>query len=205
MGYDILVIGGDLTTYGTVPEAVMAIHELRSFAKPLVVVAGNMDPPELDDLFMALGVSINGRGCIVGDVGFFGVSAVPISPLRTPNEIPESKIKELAEAGWSQVTKAKRTVFVPHAPPYNTLVDRIGSGKHVGSTSVRQFIEERQPDLVICGHIHEARGVDSIEKSRIVNCGPAGRGYYALINIGTEVSIEAKQDEGLTTGSEIAT
>ena len=189
---DILVVGGDLTTFGTPHEATRAIRQFQEFGKPVLVVGGNMDPPELDETFDQLGVSINARGLILDDVGFFGVSGAPHSPMNTPNEIPEPEIMKRAVAGWREVEKAKRKVFVPHAPPYNTSVDKIGRGRHVGSTAVRAFIEERQPDVVICGHIHEAMGVDTIGKSRIVNCGPAGKGYYCVITLGEEIMVEQR-------------
>jgi len=60
---DVLIIGGDLTTYGTASEAAAAIKHIQSFGKPVFAVGGNMDPPQLDDTFVQLGVSINGRGC----------------------------------------------------------------------------------------------------------------------------------------------
>ncbi|MBI3766704.1 MAG: YfcE family phosphodiesterase, partial [Ignavibacteriales bacterium] len=59
----------------------------------------------------------------------------------------------------------------------------------VGSSSVRKFIEKHQPDLAVCGHIHEARGQDSLEKSKIVNCGPAVNGYYAVVEIHHSIEI----------------
>lgn len=186
---DVVVIGGDWTTFGTAPEIRAAVGQASSSGKPVLAVCGNMDPVPLEGEIESLGVSINGRGVVVQDVGFFGVSSAPISPLHTPNEISEEEILERAESGWKHVTTSKWKVFVPHAPPLNTALDRIRSGKHVGSTSVRTFIELHQPDLTICGHIHEARGTDLIVKTKIVNCGPASLGYYALIGLGQEVTI----------------
>ena len=187
---DVIIIAGDLTTYGSAKEAEDAIKQLQSFNKPVFVVAGNMDPIELDDTFAQLGVSINGRGVVIDHVGFFGVSASPISPLSTPNEITEVEISHHADAGWKDVTSAKYRIFAPHAPPINTKLDMIHSGKHVGSTAVRAFIEQHQPDVTICGHIHEARGSDAIGKTQIINCGPVGKGYYGVIRIGKEVVVQ---------------
>jgi hypothetical protein len=65
-------------------------------------------------------------------------------------------------------------------------------GKHVGSTAVRKFIEERQPDIAICGHIHEARGQDVIGKTKIVNCGTAAKGYYAVVEIAETITVANK-------------
>jgi Predicted phosphoesterases, related to the Icc protein len=109
------VIAGDLTTHGTAQEAETAIRQLQETAKPVLVVAGNMDPPELDDLFFRLGVSINGQGVIVDDVGFFGVSAAPLSPLGTELEfvimvIAVSCVKLLSAHNSTQHTSRKHKV-----------------------------------------------------------------------------------------------
>ncbi len=189
---DIIVVAGDLTTHGTVQEAEAAIKQLQRAARPVFVVAGNMDPPELDDVFTHLGVSLNGRGVIVDDVGFFGVSAAPVSLLMTPNEIPEEEITRRAEAGWKNIAGARWKVFVPHAPPHNTRVDVVRSGRHVGSTAVRAFIERFHPDAVVCGHIHEARGVDTLGSTRVINCGPAGQGMYGVIRVDEQVEVAAR-------------
>lgn len=188
---DVIIIAGDLTTYGKPAEAESAIVRLQRFGKPVFVVAGNMDPPELEGVFESLKVSLNGRGVVVGDVGFCGVSASPISPLMTPNEVSESEIAARAARGWKEISAARWKVFVPHAPPHNTRLDIIRSGRHVGSTAVRQFIEEFRPHAVVCGHIHEARGVDVVGTSKVVNCGPAGQGMYSIVRIGSSVEIEA--------------
>lgn len=186
---DVVVIGGDLTTVGSMKEAEQAIRRFQTIQNNLVAVAGNMDMPEHDNLFMKLGVSINGRGRVIGDVGFFGVSAAPKSPLHTPYEINEEEIAKRARDGFADVQHCKVKIFVPHAPPYGTKVDIVHSGIHAGSTAVRDFIEEHKPDVVICGHIHEARGKDKIEKTLIVNCGPAGRGHYVIVEIGEKIEV----------------
>jgi len=188
--FDVVVLGGDLTTFGTPEEARRGIEMMQRFGKPLVVVAGNMDPPELDGEFTRLGVSVNARGVLINGIGFFGVSAAPISRLRTPNEITEEEIEHRTEAGWKAVAGSSATVFVPHAPPAKTKLDRTFAGLHVGSSAVRKAIETYQPDVVICGHIHEARGTDRIGKSQMVNCGAAAKGYYAIVNIGAENKID---------------
>jgi Icc-related predicted phosphoesterase len=59
-----------------------------------------------------------------------------------------------------------RAVFLFHAPPYDTLLDRaaldgvmvdhVPVDVHVGSIAVRRFIEARQPPLTLHGHVHES-------------------------------------------------
>jgi hypothetical protein len=190
--FDAIILAGDLTTVGTAREAREAIRLMLAHGKPVMTVAGNMDPGPVEEEFRALGVSIDARGRTIGGIGFFGVSAAPVSALRTPNEITEEEILRRAEQGWSEVAGCARKVFVPHAPPAGTALDRLRDGRHVGSSAVREFIERRRPDVVICGHIHEARGIDRIESTLIVNCGPAGKGSYAVLDLSDEPRVTLK-------------
>jgi len=191
-GVNGIIIGGDLTTYGAPEEGEKAIRVFQNNGLPIFAVAGNMDSPEFDEKHESLGVSINARGIMLGDIGLFGVSASPFSPLHTPYEIAEEEIARRAEMGWKDIASARWKIFVPHAPPRDTKLDKLVLGQHVGSIAVRAFIEQHQPDVVVCGHIHEARGTDTIGKTKIINCGPAGKGYYAVIEIGDDVSVEAR-------------
>ena len=186
---DAILIGGDLTTRGTLEEARAAIHQLQAFDIPLLAVAGNMDLPLFDAEYDRLGININAAGKIIDDVGFFGIAGSPFTPMNTPYEISEDEIKRRAEAGWAVVHGAGRTVFVPHAPPRGSRLDRIFTGRHVGSTSVRQFVEASQPDVLVCGHIHESRGKDALGRTQMVNCGAASHGHYAAIEIAENITI----------------
>jgi hypothetical protein len=190
--FDAVVLGGDLTTHGTIDEACTAIESLQQFQKPVVAVAGNMDLPFFESAYSTLGVNINARGIRIGDVGFFGVAGSPFTPMHTPYELSEDEILRRAEEGWKEIRNAPRTVFVPHAPPRSTKLDKILVGAHVGSLAIREFVECNQPDVLICGHIHESRGTDVLGRTQMVNCGPAGKGSYAVITIDQEVTIELK-------------
>jgi uncharacterized protein len=190
---DVVVLGGDLTNVGTVKEVESTIKKFREHCNRILCIAGNMDTEHHDDWYKAEGISINGKGIVIEGVGFFGVSGGPKSPLRTSYEITEEEILARSEAGYLMVKSCHRKIFVPHAPPYGTKLDIVHSGYHVGSTAVREFIELMKPDVVICGHIHEGRGYDTIEKTQIVNCGYGHHGYYAVINIEKDIHIYNKQ------------
>ena len=190
---DVLIVGGDLTTIGTVKEAEDAVRRFQNICERVYCVAGNMDLPQHDELFERLGISLNGRAVQIDAVAFFGVSAAPHSALHTPYEISEEEIARRIRSGWNAVGHARIKVFVPHTPPYGTKLDIVHTGIHVGSTAVRNFIEGYKPEVVVCGHIHEARGVDSIGESCIVNCGTASCGYYAVIETGVGIKVTHRQ------------
>jgi Icc-related predicted phosphoesterase len=186
---DVLVVGGDLTNAGSPDDVERAIESWRSLAPTLLAVAGNMDSQAIDDRLVELGVSIDGRGVVLGHVGLHGVSAAAHSRLRTPHELPDEELGGQAEAGHAHVGACPVRIFCPHSPPHATACDRLRSGEPVGSRSLRAFVERAQPDLVLCGHIHESRGEDAIGRSRIVNPGPAFAGHYAVVDVGDTVSV----------------
>jgi Icc-related predicted phosphoesterase len=186
---DVLIVGGDITTGGTPDDAARAVESWRRLAPELLAVAGNMDSPAIDARLVELGVSVDGRGVVLGDVGVFGVSAAPKSPLHTPYELDDAELKRRIEAGLEAVRDAHVKIFCPHAPPKDTACDRLRSGEHVGSAVVRELVEREQPDAVLCGHIHESRGVDVIGNARIANPGPVASGHYAVVEAGDTVTV----------------
>ncbi len=71
------------------------------------------------------------------------------------------------------------TIYVLHSPPHDTRCDMVSHGVHVGSRAIRRFVEQRQPPLVLSGHIHESPRVsssfrDSIGRTVVVNPGQFG-------------------------------
>jgi Icc-related predicted phosphoesterase len=186
---DVLIVGGDITTGGTPEDAARAIESWRPLVPQLLAVAGNMDSAAIDARLAELGVSLDGRGVVFGDVGVFGVSAAPISRLHTPYELDDDELERRIERGFAAVAGCPVKVFCPHAPPRDTACDRLASGEHVGSATIRAFVEREQPDVVLCGHIHEARGTDEIGSSKVVNPGPAQAGHYALLEVAGEIAV----------------
>ncbi len=61
----------------------------------------------------------------------------------------------------------KRTIFVSHAPPYNTNLDVTSTSEHVGSQSIRDFIIAKKPLVSLHGHIHESSRVSGKMEQRI--------------------------------------
>lgn len=186
---DLLIVGGDITTAGTPDDAARAIENWRPLAPRLLALAGNMDSPAIDAHLADLGVGLDSRGLVFGDVGVFGVSAAPRTPLRTPYELDDEELERRIEAAFADVRECRVKIFCPHAPPRGTACDRLRSGEHVGSAVIRAFVEREQPDLVLCGHIHESRGTDKIGSSRIANPGPASAGHYALVEVNHEIDV----------------
>jgi Icc-related predicted phosphoesterase len=182
-GADLVLIAGDLTHFGHAAEAARVVDAIRDINPEILAVPGNCDFPDAAEWLAEQGLSLHGR-CLERDgVAFLGLGGSLPCPGTTPLEFGEAELATFLDEATSELDPGTSTVFLTHQPPSETAVDRIHSGAHVGSSSVRRFIEERQPLVCLTGHIHEARGVDTISETRIINPGPARRGGYALIEI----------------------
>jgi Icc-related predicted phosphoesterase len=188
---DVVILGGDVTNFGTPAEAEDLVRRLQRTGAKVLAVAGNCDSEKIDQRFAELGVSLFQRGVVHEGLGFYGVSAMP--PWRgTMYELSEEEIAAAMEAGRSQLKEPRLEVLVSHTPPHDTSLDRTTRGEHVGSTAVRQFIETVQPAVVVSGHIHESRGIEQLGATTVVNCGAAFRGAYAVLEADDSIRVELR-------------
>jgi len=189
---DLLIIGGDFTNFGKPPEVDHLLNLAQAHTPQVLAVAGNCDSAAIDQRLIERGVSLHTRGVRIGDIGFFGVSAMP--PWKgNMYEFPEEDLDRFLAASFAQVEGSSRYIMVPHCPPRNSGVDRSAMFMSVGSTAVRSWVDKVKPILVVCGHIHEARGQAKISDTVVVNCGPAKNGNYAVAEVGNEVKVELKR------------
>ncbi|MDH4322308.1 MAG: metallophosphoesterase family protein [Desulfobulbaceae bacterium] len=168
---DLLLITGDLTNFGGRAEAERVVAAIRAKNPALLAVAGNLDRPEVNRYLLDEGISLHGRGVVVNHLGIFGVGGSNPTPFGTPNEFSENELTRLAAEGLAATEGARCRILVSHAPPHGTKTDRLGNNSHVGSCAIRALIEEQQPELCLTGHIHEAKGVDTIGRTTIINPG----------------------------------
>jgi uncharacterized protein len=117
--------------------------------------------------------------------------------LSSPNEYENASANKLA----SQLERPQTAIFNLHVPPYDTGLDTaqqitenlepVFQSGHpveipVGSTAVRQLIEEYQPLVALHGHIHESRGETRIGKTWAINSGSeynSGRIHGAVVKL----------------------
>lgn len=109
----------------------------------------------------------------------------------------KTKKVEKLNKGWtdrltkifSKRNKNKMTLFLFHDPPKDTKLDLINNpdspmnGKHVGDGVIREYIEKYQPEISLCGHMHETQGVDKIGKSLVINTGFGRNGEFLILEI----------------------
>lgn len=177
-----VIISGDLTMGGSVKQAERVMDAVAKLNPALHAQIGNMDRGEITEYLEERQWNIHIRSKELSpELGILGVGTSTFTPFGTPSEFPDSRIAEWLEEAYRSAMHFKRLILVSHTPPFNTDCDRLFNGTHVGSRAVREFIEEHQPDICLCGHIHESRGVDKIGRTTIVNTGSLTSGGYAII------------------------
>ena len=75
-------------------------------------------------------------------------------------------------------------IIISHNPPKGKTVDAVNAALHAGSQQFTDFILEHKPLAVICGHIHEGRGVEKIGETTVINPGSLGeKETYVWLNV----------------------
>lgn len=177
-----IIITGDITNAGGAPEARKVLEGILEVNPRLWAQIGNMDRPELTDWLDEQGW--NTHTCVrelEPETVLMGLGGSTFTPFGTPSEFPESRFAAWLEAMWQTARNYRHVVLVSHTPPRDTLCDVLHDGSHVGSTAVREFIMECQPDVCLCGHIHEARAVDRLGRTVIANPGALSAGGYVML------------------------
>ena len=110
------------------------------------------------------------------------------TPWQTERELPEPDLRAKLDTMAEKARSPENLVAVIHAPPYNSGLDtapaldeefgmKVGAAgvemAPVGSTAVREFIEEVQPLLGLHGHVHESGGATDIGRTLCLNPGSA--------------------------------
>lgn len=185
---DLVVVCGDITRKKTRAEAVDVITCLEQYAKNIVAVHGNWDRLEVLEYLVEKGFSLHGRGRMINGIGFSGVGGSSPTPIRTATTYSEEEIALILQAGYRQVQQVSPVVLVSHAPP-RRVRDRSFIGLRGGSHSVRAFLEAHPVDLCLCGHIHEAHGIERFHNTVVVNSGSFKKGRYATVEIGTDIVV----------------
>jgi len=178
---DCVVLNGDLTIRGGCAQALSVVAAISELNRNVYAQIGNMDEGEVDAMFSDMGINLNGRGVLVDEVGLFGLGGSPPTPFDTPSEFSEQELGATLRKAYEEVKEARIKILFSHPPPVDTAVDRIRSGQHVGSSSVRRFLEETDCSACVCGHIHEAVGTDRVGSALVLNPGMLPEGGYARI------------------------
>lgn len=177
-----VIISGDLTTNGGASQASKVMADIEASGLPVFAQIGNMDLPEVNDWLERTGHNIHAKMReLAPGVALLGIGGSTYTPMNTPSEFSETQYAQWLAALREQAKNYPHKILVSHNPPKNTLCDDIGNNTHVGSEAVRQFIEDNQPEICVCGHIHEGRATDKIGDTVVINPGMLADGGYVIL------------------------
>ena len=189
---DYLLVNGDLTNFGGRGAAARVIAALRQFCPRVFAQTGNLDRRSASEFLAQEGIDLHGQARLLVKGGdslmVIGLGGSNPTPFFTPNELSELALARLLDQAWRQARALATdganlpTLLLTHAPPHGTQLDRLKNGRHVGSKAVRAFIEQYQPSLCVCGHIHEAKGEDRLGATILFNPGAFAQGGWVEID-----------------------
>jgi len=180
---DLVLLVGDLTNGGPAQDAVEVVQLVRRFNSSILAIPGNWDTSAVEGYLLRENINLHRRHIQLGGLTFIGMGLSLPGIVPTPNEITEADFENFFAEVASSLNPGEPEILICHQPPYGTQNDLAQGKVHVGSKSVRAFIEQRQPFICFTGHIHEGVGIDQIGSTRIVNPGPISEGYYAYAEV----------------------
>jgi len=164
---DILICAGDLSNFGEHFENLLLMF--KPLKLPLLIIPGNHETADqLRKICKKTEFAISlHRGLLkINNYIFLGYGEGGFNKEDKDFETLSKKFKK-------EIKKDSKTILITHAPPYKTRLDYLETtNSHHGNNSIRKFIEKAQPNLVICGHLHENKHkIDKIKKTIILNPG----------------------------------
>ncbi|PKP58269.1 MAG: YfcE family phosphodiesterase [Candidatus Altiarchaeales archaeon HGW-Altiarchaeales-1] len=179
-----IFILGDFAKHGCIGclENVENFLNTLALHRKIYAIPGNCDGREILRIFEKFNGNEHNKVGRVDEITntdfiFFGGSN--ITPFNSIFEYSEDEIYENLKKLF-EGAKSERKILLTHCPPYNTNCD-FAIGRHAGSTAIRRVIEEFQPEINFCSHVHQCYGKeDFIGKTRIVNVGELKRGCAIL-------------------------
>jgi uncharacterized protein len=191
---DLIVVCGDLHNGESEEEARPVVEALSGLGRPVLIVPGNMDPRIFAArLWEEVGfISLHRQAYCYGDYGFIGMGGIvarngrdPDNPARQYHR--EEDVYDNLSRAYEEISHTGRKIVIAHQPPFG-LLDTLYNGEPSGSHCLRRFLEERQPDLLLCGHIHEGRGIARLGRTLGVNVGELRCGYSALVELSDDMN-----------------
>jgi Icc-related predicted phosphoesterase len=152
---DLILIAGDITHFRGKEALSSILDEIKKFNDSIYAVFGNCDLPEVENGLQDAGIALHRRQVSSRGIVLAGLGGSLPCPGKTPNEFGEETFKKMLEDHCFSSLPEGGFVFVTHQPPVNTKADKAWTGGHVGSGSIRDFIEAKRPFLCLTGHIHE--------------------------------------------------
>jgi len=174
---DVLVAAGDITGY---IHPFPTIKALNGMPIPVIAVRGNTDLPVVEKLFERHPNLYHAHlnHIPIRERIFTGISGTVPVPFRS-----RVRLREKRTLNEAAPLVDKTSILVVHPPPWGILDGVLGKF-HAGSKGVLRLLNESEPALCICGHIHEMPGTQMYKTTLVVNCSMGRGGGGVMIELG---------------------
>ena len=114
--------------------------------------------------------NLHGKGVRYDDIGFFGCGGANIGI----HQLSDDEIYEQLRHGFEQIKSCRKKIMITHIHPSRSIQEKMGL--FPGSEGVARALKSFKPELLLCGHVHEAEGLEeSLKGTRIVNVSKSGK------------------------------
>ena len=165
---NLVLVLGDITNFGPLDFVGTFLDKVADCGVDVIAIPGNCDPKGICNAINEVSFCLHNNIIAYDDAILFGYGGSNETPFNTPGEIQDNKIygdvfELLANYDYVYNKEAPKVrILVTHAPPYNTEADKMENGEHVGSQGILKSIHEFEPEINVCGHIHEAKSLSKI-------------------------------------------
>ncbi|MBT4446268.1 hypothetical protein HOA92_03430 [archaeon] len=165
---DLVILAGDLADDSGNIEGL--VGPLKAQGLEVAILPGNHEGLATTNFLNKKydATSLHGYVIQKGDVGIFGCGYADVGI----HQLSEEEFFDTLKQAHEQVKDVKHKIMVSHVQPSDSI---LGLGMFPGSSGVRKAVELFQPQIHICGHIHETHGMEEkIGNTRVLNVGKTG-------------------------------
>jgi len=171
---DLVVLCGDLTLGEESTENIIGPFVAKH--KKVLIIPGNHESVAttefMAELYEPNARNIHGYSVKYKNVGIFGAGGTTNVGPAPP--ITENEMYKLLKKGFDRIKYLKKKIMVTHEHPRDSKIEKTFGFE--GSDVIRKAIDNFKPDIVLCGHVHEAQGLEEkIGKTRVINVGRKGK------------------------------
>ncbi len=168
---DLVVLCGDLTYAESSTKGIIGPFKKKN--KKVLLIPGNHETNATADFLAEMygATNLHGYSIKYKDVAFFGCGSANIGAFQ----LNEDEIFNTLKKGYKYIKDTKKRIMVTHVHPSESLIEKFTS-VFPGSKGVTKAVREMKPDLLLCGHVHEAEGIeDRIGSTKVLNVGRNGK------------------------------
>jgi len=167
---DLVLLNGDIVEDNQ-PHGIVGYFVSKN--KKVVLIPGNHESVSTIEMLSEIYKvkNLHNDYLIIGDVGIFGLSGVTIGF----SALSEEEIFENLKKNFEKIKHLPKKIMLTHGHPSDTMMEKF-SRFVTGSQGVKRAIDLLKPEIAICGHVHEAEGIEEkVGSTRLINVGKSGK------------------------------